>query len=37
MNDLKVYRVTGAFGLAGVVLFLSQIPLYMAGRSRASD
>ncbi|HUK90135.1 MAG TPA: hypothetical protein VLZ81_07020 [Blastocatellia bacterium] len=29
--DLKAYRRTGAFGLAVVVLWLSQFPLYMAG------
>jgi hypothetical protein len=31
MNDLKVSRWTGAFGLACVVLWLSQFPLYMTG------
>ena len=29
MNDLKVYRWTGWFGLACVVFWLSQFPLYM--------
>jgi hypothetical protein len=31
MNDLKMYRVTGWFGLATIVLWLSQFPLYMQG------
>lgn len=31
MNDLKMYRVTGWFGLAVVVLALGQFPLYMVG------
>lgn len=31
MNDLKLSRWTGAFGLACVVFWLSQFPLYMAG------
>jgi hypothetical protein len=31
MNDLKVRHWTGAFGLACVVLWLSQFPLYMMG------
>lgn len=31
MNDLKVFRWTGAFGLACVVLWLSQFPLYIMG------
>jgi hypothetical protein len=31
MNDLKMYRVTGWFGLAFVVLALGQFPLYMQG------
>ncbi|MFZ2071503.1 MAG: hypothetical protein WAV32_07925 [Halobacteriota archaeon] len=31
MNNLKVYRWTGAFELACVVLWLSQFPLYMMG------
>ena len=29
MNDLKVFRWTGAFGLAGVVLLLCEIPLWI--------
>jgi Na+/phosphate symporter len=29
MNDLKVYHWTGAFGLAGVVLLLCEIPLWI--------
>jgi hypothetical protein len=35
MNDLKMWRFTGAIGLAGVVLWLSQYPLYMVGHRRA--
>jgi hypothetical protein len=31
MNDLKMYRVTGWFGLVSVALWLSQFPLYMQG------
>jgi hypothetical protein len=31
VNDLKFYRWTGVFGLALVVLWLSQFPLYMQG------
>lgn len=31
MNDLKMSRVTGWFGLAMVVFWLSQFPLYMQG------
>ena len=31
MNDLKVSRWTGGFGVACVVLWLSQFPLYMVG------
>jgi hypothetical protein len=31
VNDLKMYRVTGIFGLAMVVFWLSQFPLYMQG------
>jgi hypothetical protein len=31
MNDLKMYRLTGWFGLAFVVLGLGQFPLYMQG------
>ncbi len=31
MNDLNVYRWTDAFGLACVVLWLSQFPLYVMG------
>jgi hypothetical protein len=29
MDDLKVYHWTGAFGLAGVVLFLCELPLWI--------
>jgi hypothetical protein len=31
MDDLKIWRWTGAFGLVCVVLWLSQFPLYMMG------
>jgi hypothetical protein len=31
MNDLRVSHCTGASGVAGVVLWLSQFPLYMMG------
>ena len=31
MNDLRVSHWTGAFGVAAVVLWLSQFPLYMMG------
>lgn len=31
MNDLKMSRMTGAFGVACVVFWLSQFPLYMTG------
>jgi hypothetical protein len=31
MNDLRVFHWTGAFGVAAVVLWLSQFPLYMMG------
>jgi hypothetical protein len=31
MSDIKVFRWTGAFGLATVAFWLSQFPLYMAG------
>ncbi len=31
MNDLKMYRITGWFGLAAVFLWLVQFPLYMQG------
>ncbi|MGP0090393.1 MAG: hypothetical protein ACLPKB_10625 [Xanthobacteraceae bacterium] len=31
MNDLKMSHCTGAFGIASVVLWLSQFPLYMMG------
>ncbi len=31
MNDLKVRRLTGAFGLAGFVVFLVALPLYFLG------
>ncbi len=31
MGDIRVARCTGAFGLATVVFWLSQFPLYMAG------
>ncbi len=31
MNDLRVSRLTGAFGVTAVVLWLSQFPLYMMG------
>jgi hypothetical protein len=31
MNDISVCRMTGWFGLASVVLWLSQFPLYMQG------
>lgn len=36
MDDRKIARVTGIFGLASVVLWLSQFPLYMAGDSSVS-
>jgi hypothetical protein len=31
MNDLRVFHWTGAFGVAAVVFWLSQFPLYMMG------
>lgn len=31
MNDLRVAHWTGAFGVACVVLWLSQLPLFMIG------
>lgn len=31
MNDLKVWHLTGWFGLAGFFLFVSQVPLYLVG------
>jgi hypothetical protein len=31
MNDLKMYRMTGWFGLATTALWMSQFPLYMQG------
>lgn len=31
MNDLKVRRLTGAFGVAGFVVFLVALPLYFLG------
>ncbi len=31
MNDLKIFHCTGAFGVASVVLWLAQFPLYMMG------
>src|SRR5579859_6828644 len=31
MNDLKVRRWTGAFGVAGFVVFLLALPLYFIG------
>jgi hypothetical protein len=34
MNDLKVRRLTGAFGLAGFVVFLAATPLYFIGPSQ---
>jgi hypothetical protein len=33
MSDLKVFRSTGAFGLATVVFWLSQFPLYMVSNA----
>jgi hypothetical protein len=33
LSDLKVFRWTGAFGLATVVFWLSQFPLYMVGNA----
>ena len=36
MNDLKMYRVTGIFGLAMVFFWLSQFPLYMQGDAGVS-
>ena len=31
MHDLKVWHLTGWFGLAGFFLFVSQVPLYLVG------
>jgi hypothetical protein len=31
MHDLKVWHVTGWFGLVGFFLFVSQVPLYLIG------
>jgi len=31
MHDLKVWQLTGWFGLVGFFLFVSQIPLYLVG------
>jgi len=36
VNDLKMYRVTGIFGVAMVVFWLSQFPLYMQGDASIS-
>jgi hypothetical protein len=36
MSDLKMSRMTGAFGLASVVLWLSQFPLYSMGSGLSS-
>jgi hypothetical protein len=31
MQDLKVWHLTGWFGLVGFFLFVSQVPLYLVG------
>ena len=36
MNDLKVRRLAGAFGVAGFVLFLVALPLYFVGPQPAA-
>jgi uncharacterized BrkB/YihY/UPF0761 family membrane protein len=36
MNDLKVRRWTGAFGVAGFVVFLVALPLYFVGPQPAA-
>jgi len=36
MNDLNVRRLTGAFGVAGFVVFLVALPLYFLGTQPAA-